>query len=155
MIALPGLTLAIGERDYFELVMKTSEKGLREYMEGKPLTVKLYEIEHPDVPLWCVWTIQQYAKDAGREQGYKMYGKLVHDIVKYVMEDGHENMHLDDNGLLFANGRDKAITWMNSTANGRPVITRTGYVVEINALWYNAQPHRGRGTALRHHAGHP
>ena len=137
-IALPGLTLAIGERDYFELVMKTSEKGLREYMEGKPLTVKLYEIEHPDVPLWCVWTIQQYAKDAGREQGYKMYGKLVHDIVKYVMEDGHENMHLDDNGLLFANGRDKAITWMNSTANGRPVVPRSGYIVEFNALWYNA-----------------
>ena len=27
---------------------------------------------------------------------------------------------------------------MNSTANGRPVIPRTGYVVEINALWYNA-----------------
>lgn len=137
-IALPGLTLAIGERDYFELVMKTSEKGLREYMEGKPLTVKLYEIEHPDVPLWCVWTIQQYAKDAGREQGYKMYGKLVHDIVKYVMEDGHENMRLDDNGLLFANGRDKAITWMNSTANGRPVVPRSGYIVEFNALWYNA-----------------
>ena len=107
-------------------------------MEGKPLTVKLYEIEHPDVPLWCVWTIQQYAKDAGREQGYKMYGKLVHDIVKYVMEDGHENMHLDDNGLLFANGRDKAITWMNSTANGRPVVPRSGYIVEFNALWYNA-----------------
>ena len=27
---------------------------------------------------------------------------------------------------------------MNSTVNGRPVIPRTGYIVEINALWYNA-----------------
>ena len=27
---------------------------------------------------------------------------------------------------------------MNSVANGRPVVPRTGYVVEINALWYNA-----------------
>ena len=27
---------------------------------------------------------------------------------------------------------------MNSTANGRPVIPRTGYIVEVNALWYNA-----------------
>ncbi len=28
---------------------------------------------------------------------------------------------------------------MNSTANGHPVIPRTGYIVEINAfLWYNA-----------------
>ena len=30
------------------------------------------------------------------------------------------------------------MTWMNSIANGRPVVPRTGYVVEINALWYNA-----------------
>ncbi len=137
-IALPGLTLAIGEQDYFEHVMKTSEKGLREFMEGKPLSVKIYEIEHPDVPLWAVWAIQQYAKDAGVEKCYKKYGKLVKDIVKYVIAGGNSNMRLDDNGLLYANGRDKAITWMNSTANGRPVVPRSGYIVEFNALWYNA-----------------
>ena len=27
---------------------------------------------------------------------------------------------------------------MNSTANGRPIIPRSGYIVEFNALWYNA-----------------
>ncbi len=27
---------------------------------------------------------------------------------------------------------------MNSEVNGRPVVPRSGYVVEINALWYNA-----------------
>ena len=27
---------------------------------------------------------------------------------------------------------------MNSTANGSPVVPRTGYIVEFNALWYNA-----------------
>ena len=27
---------------------------------------------------------------------------------------------------------------MNSTVNGHPVISRTGYIVEFNALWYNA-----------------
>ena len=137
-IALPGLTLAIDERDYFELVMKTAEKGLREFMEDKPLSVKIYEIEQPDVPLWAVWAIQQYTKDAGKDQGYKMYGKRVRDIVEYVIEGGNSIMRLDDNGLLYANGRDKAITWMNSTANGRPVVPRSGYIVEFNALWYNA-----------------
>ena len=137
-ISLPGLTLAIGEQDYFELVMKTAEKGLREFMEDKPLSVKLYEIDQPDVPLWAVWAIQQYAKEAGREKGFKMYGKLVKDIVKYLIEGGNSIMRLDDNGLLYANGRDRAITWMNSTANGRPVVPRSGYIVEFNALWYNA-----------------
>jgi len=137
-ISLPGLTLSIGEQDYFELVMKTAEKGLREFMEDKPLSVKIYEIDHPDVPLWAIWAIQQYVKDAGREHGYKMYGKLVKDIVKYISNGGHPNMRLDDNGLLYADGRNKAITWMNSTANGHPVVPRSGYIVEFNALWYNA-----------------
>ena len=137
-IALPGLTLSIGERDYFELVMKTAEKGLREFMKGKPLTVKIYEIEQPDVPLLAVWAIQQYAKEAGRDECFKRYGKLLQDIIRYIIDGGHPNLRLDENGLLYSNGRDRAVTWMNSTANGRPVVPRSGYIVEFNALWYNA-----------------
>jgi predicted glycogen debranching enzyme len=137
-IAVPGLTLAIGEQDYFELVMRTAERGLREFMEGKPLSVKIYEIEQPDVPLWAIWAIQQYTKEVGVEAGFKKYGKLVKDIVKFIEKGGHPNLRLDENGLLYSNGRDKAVTWMNSTANGRPVVPRSGYIVEFNALWYNA-----------------
>ena len=137
-ISLPGLTLAINEQDYFEHVMKTAEKGLREFMKGKPLSVKIYEMEQPDVPLWAVWAIQQYSKFASKEECQKRYGKLVMDIVDYIMKDGHPNLRLDDNGLLYSNGRDRAVTWMNSTANGRPVVPRSGYIVEFNALWYNA-----------------
>ena len=136
-IALPGLTLAIGEVDYFEFVMKTAEKALREFMDEKPLSAKIYEIEQPDVPLWAVWAIQQYVKEVGVEAGYKKYGKLVKDIVKYIEKGGHPNLRLDENGLLYSNGRDRAVTWMNSTANGRPVVPRSGYIVEFNALWYN------------------
>lgn len=138
-VSLPGLTLAIDEQDYFELVMKTAEKGLREFMEGKPLTVKIYEIEQPDVPLWAIWAIQQYAKHAGNSKCIEKYGQLLQDIVKYIIDGRHPNLRIvEDNGLVYTNGRDKAVTWMNSTANGRPVVPRTGYIVEFNALWYNA-----------------
>ena len=137
-ISLPGLTLSIEEQDYFELVMKTAERGLREFMNDEPLTVKIYEIEQPDVMLWAVWAIQQYAKYAGREKCYEMYGDLLTHIMAYIIAEKHPNLRLDDNGLLYANGRDHAVTWMNSTANGRPVVPRSGYIVEFNALWYNA-----------------
>ena len=137
-IALPGLTLAIGEVDYFELVMRTAEKGLREFMTNKPLSVKIYEIEQPDVPLWAIWAIQQYVKQVGVEAGYQKYGKLASDIVDYILKGKHPNLRLDENGLLYSNGRDRAVTWMNSTANGKPVVPRSGYIVEFNALWYNA-----------------
>lgn len=137
-ISLPGLTLAIGEQDYFELVMKTAAKGLREFMAGKPVTIHTYDIEQPDVLLWAVWAIQQYAKDAGNAKCIEMYGKLIKEIVMFIIDGGHPNLRLDDNGLLYTEGRDRAVTWMNSTANGRPVVPRTGYIVEFNALWYNA-----------------
>lgn len=61
-IALPGLTLPGGERTRFEEVMETAAKGLRQLMTGQPMTVSIYEMEKPDVGLWAVWTIQQYAK---------------------------------------------------------------------------------------------
>ena len=137
-IALPGLTLAIGEIDYFEKVMKTAERDLRAFMEEKPLSGKIYEMEQPDVPLWAVWAMQQYAKEVGRDKCFEMYGKLLQDIIKYILDGKHPNLRLDDNGLLYSNGRDKAVTWMNSTANGKPVVPRSGYIVEFNALWYNA-----------------
>ena len=137
-IALPGLTLSIEEQDYFEIVMKTAERGLREFMEGKPLSVKIYEIEQPDVLLWAVWAIQQYEKHVGSEKCFQMYGALLKDIVYYIIDGKHPNLILKENGLLYSNGREKAVTWMNSTVNGRPVVPRTGYIVEFNALWYNA-----------------
>lgn len=137
-ISLPGLTLSIEEQDYFELVMKTAERGIREFMAGKPLTGLMTEIEQPDVLLWAIWAIQQYAKEASLEKCNEMYGKLVADIVKFIEANKHNNLELRENGLLYSEGKKKAVTWMNSTANGSPVVPRTGYIVEFNALWYNA-----------------
>ncbi len=137
-ISLPGLTLAIDEVEYFHTVMQTALKGLYEFMDGKPLTVDIHEIEQPDVVLWAVWAIQQYAKKAGMEQARKEYGKVVADIMRYILGGRHINLTLRENGLLHTEGRDRPMTWMNSMAGGKPVVPRTGYVVEINALWYNA-----------------
>jgi len=137
-VALPGLTLAIEEESYFEAVMRTAERGLREFMDDKPLTVNIAEIEQPDVLLWAVWAIQQYGRETGKERCIEKYGQLVKDIIIYIRSNKHPNLTLDDNGLIRTNGKDKAVTWMNSTINGKPAVPRSGYIVEFNALWYNA-----------------
>jgi len=136
-IALPGLTLSIEEQDYFELVMKTAERGLREFMQNEPLTVEIQEIEQPDVILWCIWAIQQYAKEAGKESCLKLYGDFLRDMIAYIENGKHPNLFLHTNGLLYAEGKNKAITWMNGMVDGKPVNPRSGYIVEFNALWYN------------------
>ena len=137
-ISLPGLTLSIEENDYFELVMKTAMRGYYEFMEGKPLTVHITEIEMPDVPLWAIWALQQYAKETSKEECYKKYGQFIKDVIHFIQDNKHPNLKLMENGLLYTDAKDKAVTWMKSTANGRPVVPRTGYIVEFNALWYNA-----------------
>ena len=107
-------------------------------MDGKPLSVDIHEIDKPDILLWAIWCIQQYARLISTEEANAKYGKLVNDIVTYIKGGNHPNLKLEENGLLTTNGRDHAVTWMNSEVNGRPVVPRSGYIVEINALWYNA-----------------
>lgn len=137
-ISLPGLTLSIEENDYFELVMKTAMKGYQEFMEGKDITVNITELEQPDVPLWAIWALQQYAKETSKEECLKKYGKFIKSVMLFIEGNHHPNLELHPNGLLYSHGKDKAVTWMNSTANGKPVVPRSGYIVEFNALWYNA-----------------
>lgn len=137
-ISLPGLTLAIGEKDRFEEYMATAAKGIQNFINKEPMSVDIYEMEQPDTLLWATWTIQQYAKYTSRKVCYEKYGKLFKDIMDYIWNGGHPNLFIHDNRLLYANGRDKAITWMNSQSGGRPIVPRSGYIVEFNALWYNA-----------------
>ena len=137
-IAMPGLTLSIGEPDRFELYMETASKAIRNFINKEPMSVGIYEMEQPDTLLWAVWCLQQYGKHTSRKQCYEKYGSLLKDIMTYIGNGKHPNLFVHENGLLYSNGRDHAITWMNSQSNGRPIIPRSGYIVEFNALWYNA-----------------
>lgn len=138
-ISLPGLTLTNNEVEKFELVMKTAEKAIQQFIADEPIGVKIYEMEQPDVLLWAVWCIQQYGKIVGIQKCIEKYGKLVLEIMEWIRAGHHPGLELHSNGLLYApGGKDKAITWMNSSSFGRPIVPRTGYIVEFNALWYNA-----------------
>ena len=137
-ISLPGLTLAIGETEQYERYMATAITAIRDYINKRPISVGIYEMEQPDTLLWAVWCLQQYGKYVSRKKCYELYGEIITEIMDFIRQGKHNNLFVHENGLLYSNGRDKAITWMNSTANGRPIIPRSGYIVEFNALWYNA-----------------
>jgi len=137
-ISLPGLTLSIGEEERFDQYMATAEKAINQYIHKQPIDVQIYEMEQPDTLLWAIWCLQQYAKDTSRQKCYERYGQLIGDIITFIRDGQHANLVVHENHLLYSNGRNTPITWMNSTANGRPIIPRSGYIVEFNALWYNA-----------------
>ena len=137
-IALPGLTLTNNELTKYDDVMETAEKAIRAFMKGEKIEVSIQEMDQPDVLLWAIWCIQQYGKFVGMDSCVEKYNALVRDVMLWLLGNNHPNLKVMENKLVYSEGRDKAITWMNSTANGRPIVPRTGYIVEFNALWYNA-----------------
>ena len=136
-ISLPGLTLAIDEVAKFEMVMETARKAIHDFINDEPDDVKVYEMEHPDVLLWAVWCIQQYARwcratNAVRNMVHccktlwsTFAGRIIRIFLAFqrsaICQRHRKGYHMDE----FYRKRT-------------PVIPRTGYIVEINALWYNA-----------------
>ena len=137
-ISLPGLTLATGELAEFHSAMLTAAEAIEDFINKRESVCKIYEMQHPDVLLWAIWALQQYAAKTSLAECWSRYGELIRHIMEYLRQSHHPNLFVHENGLVYTHGRDTAVTWMNSTAGGRPVVPRTGYVVEFNALWFNA-----------------
>ena len=138
-MAVPGLTLAIDHRADFEKIIDTASRALLEFMVSGRLSERIHGIDLPDIPLWAVWALQQYARTVGTEEARERYFDLVASILDFILDNRHPNLQVDQtNGLVRTIGTSTPVSWMNSTLNGRPVIPRSGYLVEFNALWYNA-----------------
>lgn len=137
-IALAGCTLAVDKPADFEKIMETSIPHLRNFMNDRHTKSYLKQIEDPDVLLWVVWALQHYHKEQ-KERFRARYSALLFEIIQYIVAGRHPNLaYHEEDALLTTYGRDVAVSWMNASINGRPVIPRSGYLVEFNALWYNA-----------------
>ncbi len=138
LMSLPGNTLAIDHKEDFELIMDSMIKALNDYMSQSKLSTMIHGIDLPDVPLWFMWAIQQYAKSAGKEEARHRYMSTVKDVIGYVMNNLHPNLIVSINGLVETNGLSQPVSWMNGMLDNHPLVPRTGKLVEFNALWYNA-----------------
>ena len=137
-MSLPGTTLAIDHKDDFESIMATASAELVKFMETGELSARIHGIDLPDIPLWAVWAIQQYAKNISVNAAHEVYMDLVEKIINYILENNHPNLQVDGNAMVSTIGTSTPVSWMNSMMWGKPVVPRTGYLVEFNALWYNA-----------------
>lgn len=139
-IALPGLTLSVGDikscREVLDTISREMKSGLFPNM-GNATTSAFNSV---DAPLWYFWTIQQLNnKTKDKTETWKAYGKKMKSILN-AYRDGQlpYSIKMHENGLIWAGEKGVALTWMDAVANGKPVTPRIGYQVEINALWYNA-----------------
>jgi predicted glycogen debranching enzyme len=136
-ISLPGLALARNKlalyRDVLDTQVNRMSNGLFPNMgnEHNPA------FNSVDAPLWFFWSVQQYLANGGKD-AWKRYGEACKSIIAAYKSGTSFNIHMRDNGLIYAGAPGKALTWMDAVVNGEPVTPRRGYAVEINALWYNA-----------------
>lgn len=138
-IALPGCTLSNHHRPDFEAIMDTAKEAFTRWMETGEPDKHLQGIDLPDVPLWAAWAIQRYSHDTDVPTARERYGELVAQLIDFIIDDKHPNLQVDDNGLVRTDGTRQPMSWMDSARpDGTPLIPRTGYLVEFNALWYNA-----------------
>lgn len=138
-IALPGCTLSNHHRPDFEAIMDTAKEAFTRWMETGEPDKHLQGIDLPDVPLWAAWAIQCYSHDTDVPTARERYGELVAQLIDFIIDGKHPNLQVDDNGLVRTDGTRQPMSWMDSARpDGTPLIPRTGYLVEFNALWYNA-----------------
>jgi predicted glycogen debranching enzyme len=141
MIALPGLTLANGRFDVARDILLAFAGCLDRGMlpnrfsdaAGPP------EYNTVDATLWFFEAIRQYleySKDVEFVRT-RLYEKL-RDIIDWHVRGTRFSIHLDTDGLLTAGDATTQLTWMDACIGGRPVTSRNGKPVEIQALWYNA-----------------
>ena len=138
-IALPGLTLAIGDADTCKAVLDTVVSHMKNGIFPKVGSrEKVYDTA--DTPLWFIYAVQEYAKYMNQDKMiWKTYGPYLKQILEsYRSGMLPNNIRMDENGLIYAAQEGKALTWMDAVIDGHPVTPRAGYPIEINALWYNA-----------------
>lgn len=139
LMALPGLTLAIDHKADYEAIMATASAAICKFIDTGETSKRIHGIDLPDIPLWAMWAIQQYAKTVGADEARERYSDFIIKVLDFILAGGHPNLKVNEtNGMVTTVGTDVAVSWMNSFRNGHPVIPRSGYLVEFNALWYNA-----------------
>jgi predicted glycogen debranching enzyme len=136
-ISLPGLALARHRLVLYREVLDTQINKMKDGLFPNMGSSDAPAFNSVDAPLWFFWAVQQYAEHGGTD-GWERYGSAAKSVLNAFKNGTAFNIHMRDNGLIYAAAPGKALTWMDAVVNDVPVTQRGGYAVEINALWYNA-----------------
>ena len=136
-ISLPGIALARQKLTLYRSVLDTQVNRMKDGLFPNMGTSGNFAFNSVDAPLWFFWSLQQYVLNGGSDC-CERYGTAAKSVMNAYKNGTAYNIHVRENGLVYADAPGKALTWMDAVVNGIPVTQRRGYAVEINALWYNA-----------------
>lgn len=140
MIALPGLCLTTKRYDVAKTILRTFAAFVDQGMLPNrfPDQGERPEYNTVDATLWYFHAIDQVVAATHDWSLITELFPVLRDIVAWHVTGTRYQIHVDDDGLLYAGEPGVQLTWMDAKVDDWVVTPRIGKPVEINALWIHA-----------------
>ena len=140
MISLPGLCLTTDRFDDAKKILKAFADNVSEGMLPNRFSDQdeIPEYNTVDATLWFFNAIYKYYQYTSDKAFIKTMLPILSNIMDWHDKGTRYNIHVDDDGLLYAGQDGVQLTWMDAKVGDWVVTPRKGKAVEINALWHNA-----------------
>jgi len=141
MIALPGLTLTTNRPEIAKSILLEFSKHVSCGMLPNrfPDVGEEPEYNTVDATLWYFEAVRAYL---GHTNDYDFVREnlfeILDDIIAWHIRGTRYQIHVDEDGLLYAGEDGVQLTWMDAKIGDWVVTPRIGKPVEIQALWHNA-----------------
>lgn len=144
LISFEGLLLVTKRYDIAKEVLKTMIRDVKFGLvpngysgyDNRPLYNSV------DASLLLFEAIQKYLDYT---DDYKFIENEFYSVLEDILEHykngidvDNNNIYLDEDGLIVSGTEDTQNTWMDAKYDGVAITPRSGKVVEVNSLWYNA-----------------
>ena len=141
MIALPGLTLALGRHAAARELLTTAVRC----MDGGLVPNRFPEGGQPalyntiDATLWLFRAADEYLRATGDQELLRepLYPALT-EAVECHLRGTHHGIHMDADGLLAGGEPGDQLTWMDAKVGDWVVTPRQGKPIEVQGLWIGA-----------------
>lgn len=141
MISLPGLCISTGRFDDAKKILSAFAQSVSMGMLPNRFqdNNEPPEYNNVDGTLWYFVAIKKYL-DATGDETFIIHELLpvLKEIIDWHFRGTRFNIHVNEDGLLYAGEDGQQLTWMDARIGTWVVTPRMGKPVEIQALWYNA-----------------
>ncbi len=140
MIALPGLTLTTGHPKVAHHILSTFAKYLDQGMLPNvfPDDGETPHYNTVDAILWYFEAIRAYFVATKDTELISYLFPLLQEVIDWHRQGTRYQIHLDDDGLIYAGQEGCQLTWMDAKVGDWVVTPRIGKPIEVNTFWYNA-----------------
>ena len=144
LISFEGLLLVTKRYDIAKEVLKTMIRDVKFGLvpngysgyDNRPLYNSV------DASLLLFEAIQKYLDYTDdykfiKDEFYSVLEEIIEHYMNRIDVDNN-NIYLDEDGLIVSGTEETQNTWMDAKYDGKAITPRSGKVVEVNSLWYNA-----------------